>query len=427
MRRIRFLTAGESHGRALVAVVDGFPAGLKIDPDFIDGELRRRQSGFGRGGRMAIEQDKSTILSGVRDGLTIGSPISLYIENRDWRQEGSACVSDPASAAPMTTPRPGHADLPGAVKYALGDMRNVAERASARETAARCAAGAVAKTFLSQFGMTIGSHVVRIGPVEASRDLLFARETVLDEERWKDIFQSAEGSPVRCADPEAASKMMEEIASARHRGDTLGGVFEVVAVGVPVGLGSYIHWDRRLDGLLAWAIMSINGVKGVEIGAAFDCAERPGSAAHDEIYPAQIAASGEPDNPVKGNMAVDGGPDRYRSWLPWARKTNRAGGLEGGVTNGCPVVVRAAMKPISTLMQPLNTVDVTTGRVAKARPVRSDVCAVPSAGVVAEAMMALVLADAFLEKFGGDAMEEIRRNYRAYLRWLADWKGGVPA
>lgn len=412
----------------MVTVIEGFPAGLKIDPDFIDGELRRRQSGFGRGGRMEIEQDKSTIVSGVRDGLTIGSPIALYIENRDWRQEGSTYVSDPASATPMTTPRPGHADLAGAVKYALGDMRNVAERASARETAARCAAGAVAKIFLSQFGITIGSHVVRIGPIEAGRDLLYARETVLDEEGWKEIFRSAERSPVRCADPEAADKMMEEIASARHRGDTLGGVFEVVAVGVPVGLGSYIHWDRRLDGLLAWAIMSVNGVKGVEIGAAFDCAVRPGSAAHDEIYPARPATPGEPDNPAGERTGFDGKPDdEQRSRLPWARKTNRAGGLEGGVTNGCPVVVRAAMKPISTLMQPLNTVDVTTGRPAKARPVRSDVCAVPSAGVVAEAMMALVLADAFLEKFGADAMEEIRRNYRAYLRWLADWKGGVRA
>lgn len=428
MKRIRILTAGESHGRALVALVEGFPAGLEIDPGAIDADLRRRQSGFGRGARMEIEQDRVVILSGVRCGRTIGSPIALYIENRDWRPDGSDGVSDPASAQPITIPRPGHADLAGAVKYALSDMRDVAERASARETASRCAAGSIARIFLSHFGMTVGSHVLRIGPVEANRDLLGAAETLLDERGWSEIFLRAERSPVRCADPETTGQMMREIARARERGDTLGGVFETVVVGVPIGLGSYIHWDRRLDGLLAWALMSVNGVKGVQIGAGFDSASRPGSAVHDAIYPAQADAGSEASGPLRNRVGPRGEPSTAgRPRLPWERKTNRAGGLEGGVTNGCPVVVRAAMKPIATLMEPLDTVDVVTGRPAKAPPVRSDVCAVPAAAVVGESMMALILADAFLEKFGADTMGEIRRNYGAYLACLANWKGGVRA
>jgi chorismate synthase len=373
MSVLRFLTAGESHGRALVAILEGMPAGLALGEQDILPQLARRRQGFGRSGRMKLETDVVEIVAGVMGGQTTGAPVALRIENRDVR----------ADEPPLTRPRPGHADLVGVQKYGLTDARRVLERASARETAARVAAGAVCRKLLSEFGIAIFSHVVEIGGVAATTR----------PERWEDIPAVAEASELRCADPEAEARMRQAIDDARRRGDTLGGVFEVVALGVPPGLGSYVHWDRRLDGRLAQAVVSIHAVKGVEIGQAFDIARRPGSAAHDEIF----------WDPQRGLY----------------RETHRSGGTEGGVTTGGPLVVRGAMKPLSTLPHPLRSVDLATRQPAAAAVVRSDVCAVPAAGVVAEAMVAYVLADAFLEKFGADTLEDIKAAYRAYRERLA--------
>jgi chorismate synthase len=385
----RFLTAGESHGEALTAVIDGVPAGLHLTADHINEDLARRQRGYGRGGRMKIERDQVRISSGVRFGVTLGSPISLTIQNRDWENwQSTMAVGAPppgTSAKTVTRPRPGHADLAGAMKYAHHDIRNVLERSSARETTARVAVAGVAKRLLSEFGISILSHVteiggIRVGPLELA---------------WEEVRQRAEASEVRCADPAAERAIIEAIDQAKAAGDTLGGVFEVVALGCPVGLGSYVQWDRKLDGLLAQAFCSIHAIKGAEIGLGFEAARRPGSQVHDEIL-----------------FDTDTG---------FHRLSNGAGGLEGGVTNGQPVIVRAVMKPISTLRKPLRSVDVATKETVEAVVERSDVCAVPAAGVVGEAMMAIVLGRVFLEKFGGDSIDEIRRNYDAYLEYLKSW------
>ncbi|MBE3598163.1 MAG: chorismate synthase [Limnochordaceae bacterium] len=408
---MRMLTAGESHGPALTVIVEGVPAGLALSPEAIDRELRRRQEGYGRGQRMRIEQDRAHILSGVRQGMTLGSPIALQVENRDYphwahtmapqvrpEQEPGAEAGARWRSRPVTRPRPGHADLAGALKFGFTDVRNVLERASARETAARVAAGAVARQLLAAVGITVVGRVVRIGPVEADP---FDGSAELD---WAELARRAEASPVRCASETATRAMMEAIDQARRDGDTLGGIFEVAALGVMPGLGSYVQWDRRLDARLAAAFMSIPGVKGVEVGPGFELASRPGSAAHDPILYGPV--------PPPQWMASPEAPGYFRP-------SNRAGGLEGGVTTGQPVVVRAAMKPLSTLMRPLATVDMASHEPAEAAVERSDVCAVPSAAVVGEAMMAWVLAEALLEKFGGDSVEELRQAVEAYRRRLA--------
>ncbi len=366
---LRFLTAGESHGPSLIAIVEGLPAGLPLSPQLIDGDLKRRQKGYGRGERMKIEEDRVEIVAGVMDGRTIGAPVALRIENRDWVKE--------KKEKPITVPRPGHADLVGALKYGLSDLRWVAERASARETAIRVAVGAMAKALLAHFGVRVGSYVVEIGGVEARLpDLPYPR-----------LFAQAEGSEVRCPDPRASKKMCARIDEAREKGDTLGGVFEVVATGVPIGLGSYVHWDRRLDGRLAQAMVSIPGVKGVEIGPAFENAKRYGTQVHDPIL-LKNSASG-----------------RLEARL--YRPSNRAGGVEGGVTNGQSVVVRGAMKPISTTLNPLPSVDLASGKPVPSQYQRSDICAVPAAAVVGEAMVAWVLAQALVERLGGDSLTEM--------------------
>jgi chorismate synthase len=395
MKRLSFHTAGESHGRALTAVIEGIPAGLSLQmARDVDPELARRQGGYGRGRRMQIETDKADLLNGVRLGETLGSPISMVIWNRDWENWTVAMSHsppepdvNPKALRPHYLPRPGHADLVGVLKYDRRDVRDILERASARETAARVACAAVAKKLLAEFGVRVGSHILSIGSVHAS-------VTDLPE----DLNPAADASPVRCLDEGAAERMMGEIDDAKERGDTLGGVFEVVATGLPVGLGSYVSWDRKLDGRLAGAVMSIHAVKGVEIGIGFEGAVRPGSEVHDPIVRAA-------DKPRAGFIG---------------RASNRAGGLEGGVTTGEPLFVRGAMKPISTLRKPLASVDLRDGSPGDAAVERSDVCAVPAAGVVGEAMVALVLADAFLEKFGGDSVREVRRNFESYLTYLEE-------
>jgi chorismate synthase len=394
MSPFRFTTAGESHGPALAAVVEGVPAGVPVSAAEIDAELRRRQGGYGRGGRMRIESDRAEILSGVRHGETLGSPVTLLVRNRDWENWTAALSPAPVENGGDDTamrrvffPRPGHADLVGALKYDRADARDILERASARETAARVAAGAVAKRLLAEVGITVGSHVVSLGGVVAQVP------AVLPEE----LNAASDPSPVRCLDAEAEGRMIDAIDAAKAAGDTLGGVVEVVARGVPAGLGSHVAWDRKLDGRLAGALMSIQAIKGVEVGLGFEAAARPGSRVHDAI--------------VLDGSAQGGG---------YGRVGNNAGGLEGGISTGQPIVVRAAMKPISTLMQPLRTVDLRTGEPAEAVRERSDVCAVPAAGVVAEAMVALVLADALLEKVGGDSLAEVRRNLRGYLERIAE-------
>ena len=374
MDKLRYLTAGESHGKALVGILEGVPAGLRVTVEEIDKELRRRQQGYGRGGRMKIENDHAEIISGVRNALSMGGPISLMIENADWEnwKEQMAVEEITSEIETVTIPRPGHADLAGHYKFGHDDLRNVIERSSARETAMRVGLGAVAKLLLSECGITIGSHVISINGARLS-----APNEKLSPLK---INELADASRVRCIDRDSSEKMVDSIKLAVKNKDTVGGVFEVVAAGLPAGLGSYTHWDRKLDGSIAKAVMSIPAIKGVEVGPAFDNAALFGSEVHDEILP------GDGD---------------------YIRPTNRAGGLEGGVTNGKPIVIRAAMKPISTLRQPLKSVDLSTGKEVDSRYERSDVCAVPAAAVIGEAMLALVLADALLEKFGGDSMEEL--------------------
>jgi len=386
MGQFRFLTGGESHGKGLVAIVEGMVADLSLEEVYINEELKRRQQGYGRGPRMKIEQDKAEILAGVRYGLTTGSPIGLFITNRDWQnwQEQLSISPIETEIEPVTCPRPGHADLAGVIKYGLKDIRPIMERASARETAARVAVGAVARRFLEELGIAVHSHTVAIGPHHWER-----------EEAGLINWQKVEASPVRCAHVKLEKAMMAVIDEAKANGDTLGGIFEVIATGVPIGLGSHVSWDRRLDGKIAQAIMSINAVKGVEIGAGFNLADLKGSQGPDVIEP-------NPRSKVKD--------------LPWRRVTNRAGGIEGGISNGEDILVRAAVKPIATLTSPLPSIDLGSGEVAKAHYERSDICVVPAAGVIAEAMLAIVLADACLEKFGGDNLKETLANCGNYLR-----------
>jgi chorismate synthase len=395
MNKLRFLTAGESHGRGLMGIIEGVPSGLSLSLEDIDTELKKRQAGYGRGGRMKIESDHAKIISGVRWGKTIGSPISLLIENRDWKnwQEGMASEEKfEGSIPPVTRPRPGHADLAGALKYGHKDIRNILERSSARETAMRVAVGAVSKKFLSEFGITIGSYVIQIGSVKISN-------FEFQISNLKEIFKKTEESSVRCPDEDASNKMVELIDTAAKKGDTLGGVFEVFATGLPVGLGSHIQWDKRLDGRLSQALMGIQAIKGVEIGTGFEMAERFGSEVMDEIFYEKDKGEGQ-------------------EAIGFYRKTNHAGGIEGGMTNGMPIVIRAAMKPIPTLRKALRSVDIITKEPFEAAYERSDTCAVPAAAVIGEAMTAIVVADAFLEKFGGDSMEETKRNFEAYMEYL---------
>jgi chorismate synthase len=396
---LRFLTAGESHGKALVTIVEGVPAGLALDIDAMTSDLRRRQTGYGRGRRMLIESDRAEPLSGVRHGLTTGGPIALMIPNKDWENWQRTMYSEPempthatgADRSPVTRPRPGHADLAGFVKYGHDDMRNVLERASARETAARVAVGAIARQLLRAIGAEIVSHVVRIGSAAVADPLSIT---------YGQVRAISPDAPLHCADAEVEQQMISEIDKARDAGDTMGGTFEVIVHGLPPGLGSYVHWDRKLDGRLAQALMSIPAIKAVGIGRGPAVAEVPGSRVHDEILP---------------------GPDAVgEASIPLARPTNNAGGLEGGVTNGQDLRVTAYMKPISTLMKPLRSVDLTTMSVSPAAIERSDVCAVPAAAVVGEAMVAIVMADAVLEKFGSDSVEEIAANWDAFRRRTID-------
>src|SRR3982750_322341 len=389
---LRFLTAGESHGRALVVILEGLPAGLTVDVDAIARELRRRQGGYGRGQRMKIESDRAEILSGVRAGATLGSPVAMSIENRDWpnwqytmrTSEEAPEGAGGARRAPVTRPRPGHADLAGAAKYEREDLRDILERASARETAARGAAGALARQLLAHFGIRITSHVFSLG------SLAIADRGTVDFARAEAL---ADDAPLRCVDAGIEHQMIAEIDRAREAGDTLGGAFEVIVTGVPIGLGSYVQWDRKLDGRLAQALMSIPAIKAVGIGRGPAVAAIPGSRVHDEILPRA------------------GGAGRVGVRPP----TNNAGGLEGGVTNGEDLRITGYMKPISTLMKPLRSVDLQTMTESPATVERSDVCAVPAAAVVGEAMVAIVLADAVIEKFGGDSIEELVANWKAFV------------
>ena len=377
---IRFTTAGESHGPGLTAVVEGLPAGVEVTPEDIDRDLARRQLGHGRGGRMKIEKDRAEVTSGIRHGRTLGSPIALRIANRDyknWEERMNPWPVD-AEVDEVHLPRPGHADLPGVQKFGFTDVRNVLERASARETTARVAAGALAKVYLRALGVEIRSHVLQIGAVTAP----------LRDDLEPGDFEAVDESPVRCLDPDASAAMVEEINAARKANESLGGVYDTIAFGVTPGIGSHVSWDTRLDGRLAQAIMSIQAMKGVGIGDGFDLAGRVGSKAHDEIF--------------------------YAEEHGFERETNRAGGIEGGMTNGDPVVVRGAMKPLPTLTKPLRSVDIETKQPAAALRERTDSCTVPAAAVVAEAMVALVLADAYKEKLGGDHVDDAVAALRAY-------------
>lgn len=384
---IRFLAAGESHGKALTAIIEGLPAGIKLDKTFINQKLARRQGGYGRGGRMTVEKDTVEFLTGVRGGVTLGSPLTLLIHNKDWAN-WSAIMGDDEAAdlnkRVVTLPRPGHADLSGGIKYRQQDLRNILERASARETAIRVAVGAVAQCVLAEFGITTKAHVVSIGEVAAQ----------VDYERLNDALYQ---TPLYCTDAKATEKMVAAIDLAKANGDTLGGVVEVVVDGLPIGLGSHVQYDRKLDGRLAQAVMSVQAVKGVEIGEGFSLAKTAGSKAHDEIF--------------------------YHEEKGFYRKTNHAGGLEGGMTNGERLLVRGAMKPIPTLYQPLQSVDFQTKVAGAASVERSDACAVPACSIVVESAVAWTILESFLEKFSGDHLEEIRANFTAYQRYVREVQG----
>ncbi|MYM20057.1 chorismate synthase [Brevibacterium sp. 5221] len=385
---LRWLTAGESHGEALVGIVEGMPSHVPVTSADVSAALARRRLGYGRGARMKFEADAVRLLGGIRHGQTLGSPVAIEVANSEWPKWETVMSADPVAAdelagqarsAPLTRPRPGHADLVGMLKYDWDEARPILERASARETAMRVALGAVAAKFLGELGITVLSHTVAVGSVDAGRDR--PRPGIGD-------VAALDADPMRCFDAEVSAAMVAEVDAARKDGDTLGGVVEIIADGVPVGLGSHVHWDRRLDARLAAALMGIQAIKGVEVGDGFATAARRGSAAHDEIEPAAAGVG---------------------------RRSNRAGGTEGGMSTGERLAVRAAMKPIATVPRALDTIDVSTGEPARAHHQRSDVCAVPAAGVVAEAMVALVLAEAVLEKFGGDSVGEVRRNLESYL------------
>ncbi len=382
---LRYLTAGESHGKGLTVILEGMPSGVPVSADAINLQLARRQKGYGRGGRMKIETDTVDITSGIRHGKTLGSPVALWVANRDfsaWRDEMSTdFIENYTKKRPVDSPRPGHADLNGGLKYDTHDLRDILERASARETTMRVALGAVTRCFLNQFNISVMGHVTCIGGVSISSD----------RPSWEDVARLAEDDPVRCIDPVVAKKMMEKIDVAKKNGDTVGGIFEIVVTGLPPGLGSHVQWDLKLDTRLAAAILSIQAIKGVEFGLGFEEGLKFGSECHDEIF--------------------------YNSAdKKFFRKTNRAGGLEGGMTTGEPLVLRGVMKPISTLYTPLHSVDIHTKKDVEASVERSDTCAVPAAGVIAENVVAFEIAKAFLEKFGGDSLVEIRRNYEGYLQ-----------
>jgi chorismate synthase len=388
---LRFLTAGESHGPALVAILDGIPSGMPLKAETIDTQLARRMGGYGRGGRMKIESDRARLLSGVRFGKTLGSPIALLIENRDWANWQAAMAlqrapADPAAARRVTRPRPGHADLPGALKHNTHDARDILERASARETAARVAVGAICRVLLSEFDVEIASHTTSVGGATAAQGV---------EVPWKQVLR-CEGSPLRCAEPKLEKRMMLEIDRAKRRGDSVGGSFQIIVRGAPPGLGSHRQWDLRLSGLISRALLSIPSVKGAEIGSGFSNARSRGSEVHDEIQ-----------------------YDRRRR--AFFRKTNRAGGIEGGMTNGEEIRARAFVKPLSTLPHSLRSVDLVTKKPFDAAVERTDTTAIAAAGVIGEAMLAIVLAEALLEKLGADSLGEMRRNYRGYLRQLSTY------
>jgi chorismate synthase len=397
MSNLSFFTSGESHGRAIIGILQGIPAGLSISSDDINRELSRRQRGYGRGARMKIESDTAQILSGVRHGRTIGSPITILIENRDWANWQDVMSPEPKAQTqlqPVTRPRPGHADLSGALKYNTHDIRDVLERSSARETAARVALGAIAKKFLSEFNIKVMSYVIEIGGIKSQG---LGVSTRVNEKNLLSLFKKAEASPVRCPDKKAEDEIINKIDKAIKKGDTLGGVFEIVVIGVPVGLGSYTQWDKRLDARLTYALMGIQAIKGVEVGLGFEMSRRFGSEVMDEIFYRAQTTGG------------------------FYRKTNNAGGIEGGISNGMPIVLRAAMKPIPTLRSPLSSVDIISKKSFKAAYERSDICAVPAASVIGEAVVSLVIADSFLEKFGGDSMDEVKRNYKGYLKQIREF------
>lgn len=389
---IRYLTAGESHGPQLTAIIDGVPSGLALTEEEINFDLARRQMGYGRGGRMQIERDKVAVLSGIRWGRTIGSPITLGVRNLDWenwQERMSPYEMHRDEKIRVTRSRPGHADLPGAMKYDHHDVRNILERSSARETAVRVAVGAVAKAFLKSFDIKVDGFVIELGEVKASGKALSVSQL-------RDISEKSE---LFTYDSDAEVRMKEAIDRAKESGDTLGGIIEIVVSGVPAGLGSHVQWDRKLDARLAMSLMSIQAIKGVEVGKGFDAARDPGSKVHDEIY-------------YDSTRIMRGLPTGYY------RKTNNAGGIEGGISNGEDIVLRAAMKPIPTLYKPLRSVDIVTKEAFEATVERSDTCAVPAAAVVAEAVVAIEIANSFLEKFGGDSMPEVRRNYENYIDYL---------
>jgi chorismate synthase len=402
MKKLRFLTAGESHGQALMTILEGMPAGLALTDSDIDRDLSRRQRGYGRGGRMQIEKDRTRILSGVRYGRTLGSPIGLLIENKDWPNWTQKMAVEPFDhpVAKLHMPRPGHADFAGMVKYRHDDLRNILERSSARETTMRVAVGAICRTLLADFGIFVYGHVLQIGTIAAPTTALTTLcgpqyHDPATREKWQAMMQRVDKSPLACADEAATEKMIATIDQAKERGDTVGGVLELVAVNVPVGLGSHVHFDRKLDAAIAQAMMSINAIKAVSIGAGYENAFGFGSAVHDQIY-------------------WDAAKGYYRS-------SNNAGGIEGGMSNGEAIVVRAAMKPLPTLVSPLHSVNVASHNEEMAHSERSDVCAVPAAVVVAEAMLCYVLADALYEKLGGDSLSEMKSSFaglaRAPLKW----------
>ncbi|HEY6999197.1 MAG TPA: chorismate synthase [Candidatus Binatia bacterium] len=397
---LRYLTAGESHGPCLTMIIDGVPAGFPIQIEKINHDLWRRQQGYGRGGRMLIEKDEAQVRSGIRWGETIGAPVALGIENRDWKnwtKKMSALPEDRDDKIAVTKPRPGHADLNGALKYDRSDIRDILERASARETVARTAVGSFAKQLLAPFEIRIMGYIRSIGNVAANLSPL----------SFNEIYARSEESPVRTADPDAEEKMIALIEECKREGNTLGGIFEIVVLGLPPGLGSHTQWDRKLDGRLARALMSIQAMKGVEIGLGFEMARRRGSQVHDEIFfdPSKDVSEGTPRVVPTG----------------FYRGSNNSGGTEGGMSNGAPLIARVAMKPISTLMSPLQSVDLRSKQPADASVERSDVCAAPAAAVVGESVVAFEIARAFLEKFGGDSLREVRRNYENYLEQIKSY------
>lgn len=415
---LRFFTAGESHGEALIANISGLPAGISVSEAYIDRELWRRQQGFGRGGRMKMEHDHARILSGVRQGHSIGSPIAMLIENRDWQNWNEALPvgeGDPEKHKPVKSPRPGHADLAGALKYNLPEARYILERASARETTARVAAGAVAKQVLAALDIEVLSHVIQVGSARLGRAVSFAELRALAAKN--EVL-------LNCADAETEQQMKAEVDAVLRNGDTVGGIFEVVARNVPPGLGTYANWDERLDGKLAAAVMSIQAVKAVEIGDGVLAATSHGSVAQDEIGYAR-GTVGTVDAAQNSGQNVDRGDELagmlHSKFTAFTRAGNHAGGVEGGISNGCDIVVRGHLKPISTLRRPLGSIDFASREPVKAAYERSDVCAVPAAGVVGESMVALVLAAAALEKFGGDSLVELRRNYEGYCEQLRNF------